>query len=139
MLKHHGGVETAIPHFRGTVAAGFKGEVVLYTLVAAFRGGSGIILQLPLFRISGWDVEESGIILHGKMDGAAPFGDGAWVRTRTGFGAADHQGTAELGTAFGKLHAVMAHFKAGRADRYTVGTNGEISFIFELNAPLFIE
>ena len=35
MLKHHGGIETAIPHFRGAVAPGFKREVVLHALVAA--------------------------------------------------------------------------------------------------------
>ena len=139
MLEHHGGVEAAIPQFRGAVASGFKSEVVLHTLVAAFRGSSGIILQLPLFRISGRDVEEPGIVLHGKVDGAAPFGVGAWVRTGARFGAAVHQGTAEFGTAFGKVHAVMAHFKTSHANGHTVGTNGEIIFIFELNAPLFIE
>ena len=139
MLEHHGGVETAIPHFRGAVMPGFKSEVVLHAFIAAFGRSSGVVLQLPLLRISGRDVDESGVVLHGKMDSTAPFGVGAGVGTGAGFGAAVYERAAELGTVFGKLHTVMAHFKAGQADRDAVWTNGEIVFIFELHTPAIIE
>ena len=86
VLEHHGGIETAIPHFRGAVVSGFKSEVVLYALVAALGGSSGVVLQFPLLRISGRDVDESGVVFHGEMDGATPFGVGARGGTGAVFG-----------------------------------------------------
>ena len=139
MLEHHGGVEAAIPHFRGAVASRFQSEVDLHALVAAFGGSPGDVLQFPLHRIPGRDVDEPGIVLHGKMDGAAPFGVRAGVGAGAELGSAVHERAAELGTALGKFHTVMAHFKTGCADGDTVRANGEIMFIFEFHAPLFIE
>ena len=139
MLEHHGGVEAAIPHFRGAMASEFKSEVVLHAFVAALGGGSGVVLQFPLLRIPGRDVDEPGVVLHGKMDGAAPLGVRAGVGTGAELGAAVHERAAELGTALGKFHTVMAHFKTGCADGHTVRANSEIMFIFELYTPLLIE
>ena len=139
MLEHHSCVEAAIPHFRGTVASGFKSKIDFHALITTLRRSSGIILQFPLFRIPGRDVNEPGVVLHGKMDRAAPFGVRAGTGAGAGFGAAVHERTAELGPALGKLHTVMLHFKTGHADRDAVWANGEIIFIFELHAPLFIE
>ena len=129
MLEHHGGVETAIPHFRGTVASGFQSEVDFQAFVAAFGGSSGVVLQFPFLRISERDVDKSGVVLHGKMDCAAPFSVRAGTRARAGHGAAVHERAAKFGTALGKLHAAMAHGKTRRADGYAVRANGEIIFI----------
>ena len=118
---------------------GFKSKVDLHTLVAAFGGSSCVVLQFPLLGISGRDVEESGVVLHGKMDGTTPFGVGAGDGTGAIIGMAVHEGAAELGTALGKFHTVMAHFKAGHTDRYAVRANEEVILVFELYASLFIE
>ena len=139
MLKHHDGIKAAVPHFRGSVVSGFKSEVVLHTFIAALGRSSSVVLQFPLLRISGRDVEESGVVLHGKMDSTAPFGFGTGDGTGAVFGLAVHERAAELGTVPGKIHTVMAHFKAGHANGHTVRTNGKIIFIFELNAPAIIE
>ena len=139
MLKHHGGIETAIPHFRGAVVSGFKSEVDFQALIASLRGSSGVVFQFPLFGIPGRDVNEPGVVLHGKMDSAAPFGVRAGSGASAGFGAAVHQRAAEFRPVFGKLHTVMSHFETGHADRDVVRANGEIIFILEIHAPLFIQ
>ena len=101
MLEHHGGIETAIPHFRGAVVSGFQSEVDLHALVAAFGGSPGVVHQFPLHRISGRDIDESGVVLHGKMDGTAPFGIRAGGGTGAGLGTAVHERAAELGAMLG--------------------------------------
>ena len=139
MVEHHGSVETAIPHFRRAVASGFQSKVVLHAFVAALGGSSGVVLQFPFLRNPGRDVDEPGVVLPGKVDGAAPLGVRTGVGTGADFGAAIHQRAAELGAVLGKFHTVMAHFKAGHTDGHTVRTNGKIIFVFELNAPFIIE
>ena len=139
MDEHHGGEETAIPHFRGTVAAEFKGKVVFQALVAAFRGSTGIVLALPLRRIPWGDIEEPWVIFTGKVNSTAEFGVGTGIFAGAKAGTAIHEGAAKLGTVFGSFAAVMAHFKTGQTDGDAVGTNGEIVFVSEFNAPFFIE
>lgn len=139
MLEGHGGIEATIPHFRGAVASSFKSEVVLYTFIAALRRSSGVVLQFPLLRISGRDVDESGVVLHGKMDSAAPIGVRAGTGAGAGFGAAVHERAAELGAMLGKFHTVMAHFKTSHTEGHTVWANGKIIFILELYAPAIVE
>lgn len=139
MLEHHGGVETAIPHFRGAVVSVFQLEVILHALVAAFGGSPGVVLNLPFLGISGRDVDEPWVVLGGKMDGAAPFGVRAGVGAGAGLGAAVHQRAAELGAMLGYLHTIMAHFKTGHADGDAVRPNGEIIFVLEFHALLFVE
>lgn len=53
-LTENGDILFLVP-FGGTVAPIFKAEIILQALVAAFRGGSGVVLQLPLLRIPGRD------------------------------------------------------------------------------------
>lgn len=116
-----------------------KGKVILYSFVAAFRGSPGIVLQLPKLRIPGRDVEESGIVFHGKMYGSATFGVRAGSMAETGLSAAIHARAAELGAMLRYFYAVMAHFKTGHADRDAVVVNGEIILVFEFYAPLFVQ
>ena len=121
------------------MTSAFKSEVILRTLVAAFGGSSCIVLQLPLLRIPGRDVEESGAVLHSKMYGAAPFGARAGSMAETGLGAAIYAWAAELGTVLGCFHAVMTHFRICHADRDAIRANGEIILVFELYVPLFVQ
>ncbi len=120
MLKHHRGIETAIPHFRGTVMTVLQMKILLQTFIAALRGSAGFILVFPIDRIPRGEVNEPGVILQSKMNGPAEWGIGARVLARANTGGTVHKRATVLGAILGIFNAIRAHFETGAANRDTV-------------------
>ncbi len=134
MLEHHGGIETAKPHFRGAVMTVLQMKILLQTFIAAFRGCASFILIFPFDRIARREINEPGVILQGKMDSPAEFGIGTRILARANTGGTVHKRATVLSAILGRLNAIRAHAEAGAANRDAVRADSKIILVLERRA-----
>ena len=121
MERYDNGVETDVPHLRGTMMSRFQMIIIFNALVSAFGSGSGVIDLFPFRTAAGRKIVETGIGFHGDGESPAKFG-GRAGRIADAF-AFLHTGTAEFKVAALQIRAVGLHVQSGGTDGKAVGSD----------------